>query len=120
MTETVTQAAERLAAVLAAENAALDAMDMVRAGGFLSLKQEALEAVLRAQSDTPPPALATRLRALTEENKRLLERAIAVQSRIIGIVAAALPRSTEPPRYAAGGGIVKAARPVAHTLSARA
>jgi hypothetical protein len=91
--------ASALAEVLEAENAALRALDFPRATGLLEEKRRAL-AILG--SIAAPPTLALdRLRQVAEENRELLERAVLIQGRIIGIILqAAAPR---PRGYAAGG-----------------
>ncbi len=136
MTEDLATAAARLAAVLEAENAALAALDLPRAGAMLAAKTRAAEAFVAAQGvargmsqgpsqEGSPGAGAVppqRLRALLHENQRLLERAIAVQGRVIGIIARALPRAMRDPataRYSAQGRAVPA-RLSAVAVSARA
>ena len=57
-----------------------------------------------------------RLQGLAMENKRLLERAIAVQGRVIGVVARAATAATEP----AGYGPSRGRRPAPMALVARA
>jgi hypothetical protein len=121
MTQNLNEAAERLAAVLARENAALAALDLRRAAGMLAEKQEAAAAFLAAQPGTgaPPAELARRLHDLAQENSRKLEHAIVVQRRIIGIIARAVRSSSPAPRYGATGAMA-AGRPTPFTLSARA
>ncbi len=121
MTDGLNAAAEHLAAVLTRENAALTALDLRRAAGMLAEKQQAVAAFVAAQPGAPaPPAeLAQRLRDLAQDNRLKLEHAMAVQRRIIGIIARAV-RSTAPaPRYGATGAMA-AARTSSFTLSARA
>jgi len=116
------EAAERLAAVLARENAALAALDFRRAGTMLAEKQEAAEGLLAALAGggAPPPLHARLLRDLAGENRRRLEHAIAVQGRIIGLIARALRSAAPPaPRYGATGALA-AARTSPVALSARA
>jgi hypothetical protein len=128
MTHDLNEAAERLAAVLARENAALAALDLRRAAGMLAEKQQAAaafvaaQAFVVAQADTgaaPSVALARRLGDLAQENRRRLERAITVQRRIIGIVARATRGASPAPRYGATGAMA-ASRPAPVTFSARA
>jgi hypothetical protein len=115
---------EALSVILVQENAALAALDLVSAGGFLAAKRAATEALARAgEADPgtmPDLAVAERLRDLAAENRRLLERAIAVQGRVIAVVARATPRSAVMPRYGANGGLARTGRPAAVALSARA
>jgi hypothetical protein len=125
----LTAAATLLAAVLARENAALAALDLAGAAGMLAEKQRAAQALLDARppanpAGTAPAAavagLASRLRALAEENRRLLERAITVQGRILGMIARAVPVSGQPRCYGATGALASGRRAAPFTLSARA
>ena len=134
LTPALIAASVDLATVLARENAALQALDLSRAAAMLGDKQKAAAAFLAAQSSPGAPpmpmshgqreaamAAAARLRDLAEENRRLLERAMQVQSRVIGTVAKAVPRrlAEQAPRYAAGGVSARPARMPAFALSAR-
>ena len=136
MTEDLAAAAARLAEVLAAENAALAALDLPRAGAMLDAKNRAAEAFVAAElaaRDSSRGALQgvfanagavapARLRALIEENQRLLANAITVQRRVIGIIARALPRALRDPatsRYGAQGRAMPA-RMSAVAVSSRA
>jgi hypothetical protein len=106
MLEAVLAAGQRLAEALRAENEALAALDMPRAAGLADTKIKATDAFAaahaaaartgaRAEGPTRQAVaeLAERLQALGAENRRLLERAIAVQSRVIETIAgAAMPR----------------------------
>jgi hypothetical protein len=118
MIEDLATAADRLAEVLATENAALAALDLPRAGAMLAAKTHATDAFLAAHhanhagragpasSRGAGAATMVRLRALIEANQRLLAHAIAVQGRVIGIIARALPRALRDPtatRYGAQG-----------------
>ncbi len=113
----------RLAEALAAENAALLALNLPRAASMLADKQAALAAFNAAKrGGATTPALrqaAEQLRAAADENRRLLERAITVQTRVIGIVAqAARAANPAPARYGRNGAY--AARPASGwALSAR-
>ena len=121
MTRELIAAAARLADTLAEENGALAALDLTRAAGMLDDKTRALEAFTAAQAliergeaasrqtTSPPEAeqVVTRLRNLADENRRLLEHAIAVQGRVIGLVARAIPGKVAEQdgiRYGADGG----------------
>lgn len=121
MTRDLEAAAERLAAVLTRENAALADLDLSRAAGMLEEKQQAAAAFVTANpgAGAPPAELARRLRDLAQENRLKLEHAIAVQRRIIGIVAGAVRGSAPAPRYGATGAMA-AGRMTPFTLSARA
>ncbi|HST75300.1 MAG TPA: hypothetical protein VLJ20_08010 [Acetobacteraceae bacterium] len=129
MSPALIDAAIRLADALARENQALAALDLPRAAGMLADKQRAADAFLAAQAllqNGAPAAepnaaakdVAARLGTLAEENRRLLERAIAVQGRVIGTLA----RAVRPAAlgYGAHGGRTVASRPGAIALSARA
>ena len=87
-----------LAETLEAENAALAALDLPRAAGMLADKRSAV-AEFDAVRTAPAPSeaaqrMARRLQGLAMENKRLLERAIAVQGRVIGVIARAATAAT--------------------------
>jgi hypothetical protein len=128
MTPAFIDAAARLADALARENQALTALDLALAASLLADKQRAADAFLAAQTLAPHDAsvtrhpaardLAARLASLAEENRRLLERAIAVQGRVIGVLArAARPEASG---YGSHGGRTAFSRPGAIALSARA
>jgi hypothetical protein len=136
MTPELIAAAVRLADTLSEENRALVALDLPRAAGMLEDKTRALEAFTAAQilaehgvagalaSDWRAEAeqLAARLRDLAHENRRLLEHAIAVQGRVIGLVARAAPgKAAEQSgaRYGADGGLA-GRKPGAVAFSSRA
>ena len=116
-------ATARLAEVLQAENAALRAMDLARAAALLVQKQAALAAFNATQTGGQAgPDLrqaAAQLRAAADENRRLLERAISVQTRVLGIIAQAARAANPAPNYGRSGAY--AARPAAAwAFSARA
>ncbi len=129
MTHVATTAAEALSAALTAENAALDRLDFAAAGALVAAKSAAAAALLAA-TQAPAPvgaardaalAAARRLDALAAENKRLLERAMDVQARVIGLISRAAADQPGPGArgYGAAGVAVRArARPMA--LVARA
>lgn len=121
------RAAEGLAEVLACENAALAAMNLPSATALIEAKRAATDAFLAAQARAvsagavPVPEVVRRLADLAAENRLLLERAMAVQQRVLAIIAEAAPRaSAMAPRYGAAGGLVGArtALPVAIAASA--
>jgi len=68
---------------------------------------------------TPLRPIIERLRVLAAENRTLLERALTVQNRIIGIVARAMQPAMPEFRYGANGGLA-AAGVRSFALSARA
>jgi len=121
-------AAEALARTIAAENKALAALDLGVAVQLLAQKRQHGEAFLAAQARSLAaglPALPRdRLKHLADlaaDNKRLLERAIIVQGRVIGSIARAVPRAVANPSHPyASDGKPAGGRPVAMALSARA
>ena len=116
-------AALRLERVLHAENAALSALDMAALPALLAEKSAAAAALAAAEAPSRTPDLAAaagRVRALAEENRRLLERAIGVQDQVLRLVAAAARQAglRDAARYGAAGRPVRDAGAVA--LVARA
>src|SRR3954447_14586714 len=97
---TPTEAAARLEAVLLAENEALERHDAVTATALLDEKLAAAKAL---SAEGLSREMGERLCALAAENRRLLERAIKVQTRIIAIVARAAKQSPPVSRYGAKG-----------------
>ncbi len=119
-------AAEALAAVLAAENAALAAFDLGHAAAMLAAKTAAAAQFEQAANAADAPQLAAaratalRIQTLAQDNRALLERALHVQGRVLSTIAAALPRAlAAAPRYGASGSLTQAARSHAIALSAR-
>ena len=116
MMEALLTAGLRLAETLRAENEALIALDLPRAAGLATAKMQASDAFAAAYAAAAKTGaqaagpvrqtaedLATRLQHLGTENRRLLERAITIQSRVIETIAgAARPRNTGPGYGAAG------------------
>lgn len=112
-------AAIRLADVLATENAALAALNMPAAARLLPEKLAATDAFAAVQAAAAAAtkqrgarrpgaeleAVARRLRELAAENRRLLERAMLVQGRVIATVAKAARATAEraSPSYGAHG-----------------
>ena len=121
-TSSLIAAAVRLADVLQTENAALAALNMAAAARLLPEKLAAADAFAAAQAGESPStvakgrqagrggieleAVASRLQALAAENRRLLERAMLVQGRVIATVAKAARATAEraAPGYAAPHG----------------
>jgi hypothetical protein len=99
------EAAARLEAILRAENEALGRHDAVAATAFLEEKLAAASALSATGLSLED---GERLRTLAAENRRLLERAIKVQSRIIAMVARAAQASPAAARYGAKGRAVVA------------
>jgi flagellar biosynthesis/type III secretory pathway chaperone len=114
------EAAQRLVDLLRQENEALKRLDFPAAVALLGAKEAAL-----ADLEKPPqlpmiqPALAQRLGELAEENQVLLERAIAVQSRVVRIVARAYAPPPALTRYNGKGGRTVSTRATALALSTR-
>jgi flagellar biosynthesis/type III secretory pathway chaperone len=116
-----------LADILIEENAALVALDLPRAVAMLPDKQRIATDFITAQAAPIPAAqrevaerLGERLRTLAQDNRALLERAIAVQGRVIGVIVRAAAPAVAPSGYGAHGKPSHAGRPVAFALSARA
>ena len=121
----------RLADALRAENEALGALDLPRAASLAQAKLQATDAfaaayaaAIRTSARAEGPVrqtaqdLTDRLQHLGTENRRLLERAIAIQSRVIETIAgAAVPRATG---YGAGGRLPQARQMAAIALATRA
>jgi hypothetical protein len=114
------EAAQRLADVLARENEALKRLDFRAAVALIPAKEAAL-ADLTESPATPMKLtpMAKRLVGLAAENQTLLERAIAVQTRIVRIVARAAAPPPAVTRYGVPGGRTPAARAGALALSTR-
>lgn len=113
MTPSLITAIVRLADVLQTENAALAALNMPAAARLLPEKLAAANALAAARADASDKtqvsremeAVAHRLRGLAAENRRLLERAMLVQGRVIATVAKAarMTAERETPSYGARG-----------------
>ncbi len=125
-------AAAALCALLEQENRLLGSLDLAAAAALLPAKQSAAAAFVRAQGHTqasgglPLPAreaamkLSARLRALAAENRRLLERGLAAQGRVIAVIArAARNHPATPPRYGASGVLAGPRTPSPLAISAR-
>lgn len=128
MTPELIEAAIKLADLLEAENAALVALDLPRAAGMLAAKTAAMarfdEARQRAQASPVAQKVARdvteKLGAAAEANRRLLERAITVQGRVLETIARAARTQTAPQQYGARGRLAHGRSASAVTLSARA
>lgn len=117
MIETVIKAGLRLAEALRAENEALAKLDLPAAAALATPKMQATDAFAaactaaqRTGTKVAGPErgtateMATRLASLSAENRRLLERAVAIQSRVIETIAgAARPAQNGPAGYGAAG-----------------
>jgi hypothetical protein len=115
MIEALMLAAQRLMEALRAENEALARLDLAAAGVLAGAKRQAADAFAAAyaaasrigtRAEGPERAraeeIALGLRDLTAENRRLLERAIELQSRVIETIAGAA-RPAGPGTYGARG-----------------
>jgi hypothetical protein len=110
-------AAIRLADVLQTENAALAALNMPAAVRLLPEKLAAADAFAAAQAAAKRcqadrhgaelDVVAHRLQSLAAENRRLLERAMLVQGRVIATIAKAARTTAEraTPGYGASHGV---------------
>jgi hypothetical protein len=133
MMDALLTAGQRLADALHAENTALTALDMPRAVGLATAKIQAtdgfaaafatarrLDSKAEGTERRKAADLTERLQQLGDENRRLLERAIAIQSRVIETIAgAALPRSGGP-GYGAAGRPAGGRQPPAFAMATRA
>jgi hypothetical protein len=117
-------AAQRLADVLAQENDALKRMDLVAAVALSQAKQAALEELTKHPAALAPPlslqTLGQALAKLANENQLLLERAIAVQTRVVRIVARACAPPPAAARYGSRNSRITSSRTAALALSTRA
>lgn len=127
MTLGLTDAVGTLAEVLARENEALRRLDFAAATALVPAKEAALRNVTKnpapmraAGRDPALAALGSRVNQLVADNRKLLERAIAVQTRVVGIVARAASPSPRAAQYAASGFKSQTRRTSAVALSARA
>lgn len=115
MIEPLMLAAQRLVEALRAENEALARLDLAAAGELAVTKRQAADAFAAAydaahrtgsraagEDRARAEEIALRLRDLTAENRRLLERAIELQSRVIETIAGAA-RPPGPGTYGARG-----------------
>ena len=116
---TILALAAQMSAVLEGENQALSALDLRGAAQFVERKRAAAELLDRARLARPPgpppasvrPELETamaRLRDLAAQNKTLLERALVVQQRVLGVVVRAVSAAAPAPRYGARGTLASA------------
>ncbi|MGE0416704.1 MAG: hypothetical protein AB7O80_07855 [Acetobacteraceae bacterium] len=112
---------EALATILAAENQALRILDVGRVTGLVEAKRDALARIAEAPTDqVVGDAGLLHLRGLVAENRALLERAMAVQGRVIELVVAAARPTANAPRYGASGAMALPRQIAACALSARA
>ncbi len=115
------EAAQHLADLLAQENAALKRLDFPAAVALVPAKEAALAELEKApRGSTNQTGLGQRLTALAMENQALLERAIAVQTRIVRIVARASAPMPAATRYNGYGGQEPLTRAAALAVSTKA
>lgn len=116
-------AAQCLETLLMRENEALQRLDFPAAVAFVAAKDVALANLARYPIVAPyPPGLAElgqRLGKLAANNQTLLEQAIAVQTRIVRIVARAAKPPPSVTRYGAAGEPAPSWRAAAMALSTR-
>lgn len=122
-------ASAALATLLEHENRLLEALDLAAAAALLPVKQGATATFLRATkaSGNIAPAgraamtgLGVRLRTLAAENRRLLERGLAAQGRVIAVIARAVrAHPATAPRYGASGALAGPRTPAPLAISAR-
>jgi hypothetical protein len=112
MIPSLEHAVQAMTKLLIDENQALAEMNFARAGALLAPKHaaaDALAAAWRAATATEaPPADLIKLGELAEENRRLLNRAMRVQRRVLDLVAKAARSAHPAPRYGAGGRVAGA------------
>jgi len=133
MIEALLNAGLRLAEALREENEALARLDLSSASRLATAKLQASDCFSAAfgtamktggsaQGELRGAAekLATRLRDLSEENRRLLERAIGLQSRVIETIAGAAIPASRPTTYGGVGERAMARQAPALAVSARA
>ncbi|MBR0651014.1 hypothetical protein GXW78_15175 [Roseomonas terrae] len=132
MMDSLILAGQRLAEALRAENDALAQLDLPRAATLATSKIAASDAfaaayAAQAKHGSAPEGpirqaaalLARRLEELGQENRRLLERAVALQSRVIETIAGAALQRNAPMGYAPANHRPPGGAAPALTLSAR-
>lgn len=133
MIQALLNAGVRLTEALREENEALARLDLSRAATLATSKLQASDAFAaafgaamktggKAQGELRDAAerLAARLRDLSDENRRLLERAIGLQSRVIETIAGAAIPASRPTTYGGMGERAMARHTPALALAARA
>lgn len=133
MMDAVIAAGERLAEALHAENEALSALDLTRAAALATRKIQATDAFAAAtaaarrtdaRAEGPArlaaEALAVSLADLGQQNRRLLEGAIALQSRVIETIAGAVRPLSAAPGYGRAGRVRPPVQAAAMAMATRA
>jgi hypothetical protein len=122
MSRALKAAVQAMVDLLTEENAALLAMDFARAGALLAPKHDAADKLAsawrNATTDETPQDDLVRLGYLAEENRKLLNRAMRVQRRVLELVARAARGTQSTSRYGTGGRV--AARDTPRSLVTRA
>ena len=118
-------AAQRLADILMQENAALKRVDYASAVAFVAAKDAALAdftALLKDATSLPASLLPLRKRfaELARENQTLLEQAVAVQTRIVRMIAQAGAAPATKTQYGRYGKPAPSHRAAAMAISTRA
>lgn len=133
MMDAVINAGERLAEALLAENEALAALDLGRAASIATRKMHASDAFAAATAAATrmqaraggedrrrAEKLAMALSQLGRENRKLLEDAIALQSRVIEAIAGAARPYLSAPGYGRAGGLRAPRQAAALAVATRA
>jgi hypothetical protein len=123
MSTPILTAAEHLADILAQENEALNRLDFASAVALLGAKDAALaDLAQQPKVPAPPtlPAVLRRISGLAAENQQLLERALAVQTRVVRLVARACAPPPVITQYGGYGGQKASNGAVALAVSTRA
>ncbi len=135
MIDALIETAGRLCDVLAAENAALEALDLPAAGALAGDKGKATAALqatflavsqagLKTDGDAENAALraaAERLDQLTKANTVLIERGLELQMRLMRTIARAVPlaRAADAPVYQANGSQLPPRPPQAYAFESK-
>ena len=135
MIDALIETAGRLCDVLAAENAALEALDLPAAGALAGDKGKATAALqatflavsqagLKTDGDAEDAALraaAERLDQLTKANTVLIERGLELQMRLMRTIARAVPlaRAADAPVYQANGSQLPPRPPQAYAFESK-
>lgn len=82
-------ALDAVAGILERENTALQAMDLGAAAALAADKRRAVGTLAALRPGPVPRAALSRLETLTHRNRALLERGLAAQGRVIGLIATA-------------------------------
>ncbi|NKC31697.1 hypothetical protein [Falsiroseomonas selenitidurans] len=103
MSGELTAAVEALEQALRAETQALKARDLLGAAAMQPEKTRAVEAFVRLRGLAPDRSMALRIDRLRQAvalNREMLEAAMALQARVLGVIARAASRPAAMPGYA--------------------